>query len=462
MNSQYRTLTDSLGEVRVPMEALYGAQTQRAIDNFRLSELKLPPEFIRAIALGKKIAAEINMGLELLDRPLGEAIVAASKLIIEGQYQDQFPVDVFQTGSATSTHLNVNEVIASLASKRSNLEVSALDHVNLGQSSNDSIPTAIHVSAALLCHQELLPAINTLELAITKKAEQLQGTLKTGRTHLMDALPIPMSEELRGWASQIKKNRERLMSSLQRVYQIAQGGTAVGTGVNAHPEFSQLFAERLAAETGLPFKPNESMMEALSCQDTMVEFSAQLKVLAIGLFKIANDLRWMNSGPWAGLHEIELVALQPGSSIMPGKINPVIPEATMMVVAQVIGNDAAISFAGASGNFQLNTMLPLIAYQILQSVSLLAKACLSLGEKAMSDFVVQTKHLQTTLSLNPILVTVLTPLIGYEQAAAIAKRAYQERRPILEVAIEMTSLDRHELERRLDPRVISGAIIEKS
>jgi fumarate hydratase class II len=451
MSPSYRIEKDSLGEIPVPSSALYGAQTQRAVENFPVSGLTLPPRFIQAIALIKKIAAEVNAELGELEEARGAAIVEAAQEIIDGLHRDQFPIDVFQTGSGTSTNMNVNEVIASLANRKAGMEIHPNDHVNRGQSSNDVIPTAIHLSAALACHGNLLPALAHLAEAVETKAAALNGVVKTGRTHLMDALPLRMSQEMGAWALQIRNGRERIEAALVRIYRLAQGGTAVGTGINAHPEFAARFAAALRRDTGLPFSPNDSFFESLSCQDAGVELSAQLKVVAVSLLKIANDLRWMNSGPLAGLGEIELPALQPGSSIMPGKVNPVIPEAAAMAAVQVIGNDAAITLAGASGNFQLNVMLPVIAYNLLQSIEILGNACRLLADKAIAGFRVRTEKLAEPLAKNPMLATSLNPVIGYAKAAEIAKAAYLEQRPLIDVAAEMTGLPREELEKLLDP-----------
>ncbi|HFD11367.1 MAG TPA: class II fumarate hydratase [Crenotrichaceae bacterium] len=442
---------DSMGELGVAADALYGAQTQRAINNFPVSGIALPSEFIKAVALIKKIASQVNLQLGLLDAARAAGIEQAASEIISGQHADQFPVDVFQTGSGTSTNMNVNEVIATLAQRSSGLDVSANDHVNMGQSSNDVIPTAIHLSAALQAHNHLIPALKTLLETLEKKAIELKTMVKTGRTHLMDAMPVRMDQELGAWAAQIRHGLDRLHDSLQRIYAIAQGGTAVGTGVNAHPEFAEHFAQQLAIETRLEFHPNQSLFESLSCQDAAVELSGQLKVIAVSLMKIANDLRWMNSGPLAGLGEISLPALQPGSSIMPGKVNPVIPEAVTMVSAQVIGNDATITIAGQSGNFQLNVMLPVIAHNLLQSMELLGNAAQLLAEKAIKDFMVQEENLQAALARNPILVTALNPIVGYLKAAEIAKAAYQQARPVIDVAEELTDIPRQRLEQILEP-----------
>lgn len=451
MAENYRIEKDSMGDVEVPSEALYGAQTQRAITNFPISGLILPPVFIKTIALIKKTAAQVNMDLGELEPAPGHAIIQAARQIMDGLHQEQFPIDVFQTGSGTSTNMNVNEVVASLATRIAGRAISANDDVNRGQSSNDVIPTAIHVSAAMECRKKLLPGLLHLAEVIEQKAASLDGVAKTGRTHLMDAMPVRMSQEMGGWALQIRNGMDRINATLPRVYKLAQGGTAVGTGINAHPRFAAEFAKVLSDETGLPFTPNDSFFESLSAQDAIVELSGQLKVIAVSLMKIANDLRWMNSGPLAGLGEIELPALQPGSSIMPGKVNPVIPEAAAMVAAQVIGNDATITIAGQSGTFQLNVMLPLIAYSILQSIDILANASTVMADKAIAGFTVKTGNLQQALARNPILVTALNPIIGYAKAAEVAKAAYQQGRPIIDVAAEMTDLSRETLEKLLEP-----------
>ena len=459
MSIEYRIEKDSMGELKVPKEALYAAQTQRAVQNFPISGLMMPKAFIQAVALIKQSAAEVNQELGLLDAELASAIQEASETLIQGQYLDHFPIDVFQTGSGTSTNMNANEVIATLASKLGSQAVNPNDHVNMGQSSNDTIPTAIHLSAAIECRRKLIPAMEHLEAAITKKALGLGDAVKTGRTHLMDAMPLTMEQELGAWALQIRNGRARIEMALERICRLAQGGTAVGTGTNAHPDFASRMARRLSEKTGIGFSANSSFFESLSTQDAAVELSGQLKTVAVSLLKIANDLRWMNSGPLAGLGEIELEALQPGSSIMPGKVNPVIPEAVCMVSAQVIGNDATITIGGQSGSFQLNVMLPVIAYNLLQSIELLSNVTRLLADKAIESFVVRHDNLEKALALNPILVTALNPIIGYLKAAEIAKQAYKQQRPILDVAEEMTELSRAELEKLLDPRhLTSGGI----
>jgi fumarate hydratase, class II len=453
--AKFRIERDSMGEVQIPLAALWGAQTQRAVNNFPVSGLRLPRGFIRALALIKASAAEVNAELGLLDNPRAQAIVAAALEVATGRHDAQFPVDVFQTGSGTSSNMNANEVIARLAMQAADLEVHPNDHVNLGQSSNDTIPTAIHVAACLALSETLLPAIKQLAKAIEKKAQALKGITKTGRTHLMDAMPLRFDQELGGWAAQVRAGAERIKHAGLALRHLPQGGTAVGTGINAHPKFGEKFAKRLSKRIGIPFAPSADFFAALSGQDATVAASGALKSYAVSLNKIANDLRWMNSGPLAGLGEIALPVLQPGSSIMPGKVNPVIPESVCMVAAQVIGNDAAITFAGASGNFQLNTMLPLIAYNLLQSIDVLANASRLLAELAIAGFTVNEAQVRAALAKNPVLITALNGLIGYERGAAIAKQAYAEGRPVLDVAIEQTAFSETELRELLDPAALT-------
>ncbi|HEY3852002.1 MAG TPA: class II fumarate hydratase [Steroidobacteraceae bacterium] len=460
--SDYRVEHDSMGALDVPATALWGAQTQRAIQNFPPSGLRMPRAFIRALGLIKSAAAAANRELGAMPLDLAEAIQAAAADVARGAYDDQFPVDVFQTGSGTSSNMNANEVIAALAARRLGRAVHANDEVNRSQSSNDVVPTAIHVAAALLLHENLLPALQALSAALEARMREFGHVAKTGRTHLMDAMPITLAQELGGWRSQVDKGRDRLGSVMPRLLALAQGGTAVGTGINADPGFGASFARRLAAETKLAFVPSADYFEALSCQDTAVELSGQLKVVAVSLMKISNDLRWMNSGPLAGLGEIALPALQPGSSIMPGKVNPVVPESVTMIAAQVIGNDATITVAGQSGNFQLNVMLPVIAYNLVQSLELLGVASRNLAEHAIAGFKVNGDRLREALDRNPILVTALNPIIGYEKGAAIAKRAYAEGRPILDVAAEMTGMSAGELRRLLDPLTLTTGGVKGS
>jgi len=454
-NKQYRVERDSMGELRVPEDALWGAQTQRAVNNFPVSGLPMPRGFIRALGLIKWAAAGANAELGLLKSGKAVAIQAASLAVAQGQHDSQFPIDVFQTGSGTSSNMNANEVIAHLASRRLGADVHPNDDVNMGQSSNDVVPTAIHLSAALEVTETLLPALAGLRKTIVRKAKETRNVVKTGRTHLMDAMPVRMDQELGGWAQQIANAEGRIGDCLPRLTRLAQGGTAVGTGINAHPKFGKKVAVLLSEQTGVRFNVSRNHFESLSCQDTAVELSGQLRTLAVALMKIANDLRWMNSGPLAGLGEIALPALQPGSSIMPGKVNPVIPEAVAMVAAQAIGNDATIVVAGQSGNFQLNVMLPVVAYNLLQSIELLANASTLLGDKAIAGFTVNLDKLAEALDRNPILVTAMNPVIGYEKGAAIAKKAYAERRPVREVAAELTDLSGKEINRLLNAKELT-------
>jgi len=450
----FRIEHDSMGELQVPADALYGAQTQRAIDNFPISGLHLPRQFIRALGLIKAAAADVNLVAGHLKKNQAAAIRKAALAVADGEHDAQFPIDVFQTGSGTSTNMNANEVIAHLATSAS-VKVHPNDHVNYGQSSNDVIPTAIHVSATLTATEHLLPALKHLKQVIERRARQLRNTPKTGRTHLMDAMPVTFGQELSGWAAQVGTAIERIEDALKRMRRLPQGGTAVGTGINADAKFGPAVAAQLKKLTGVKFESAENYFEGMAAQDAAVELSSQLKTLAVGLMKIANDLRWMNSGPLAGLGEISLPALQPGSSIMPGKVNPVIPEAVAMVAAQVIGNDASITIAGQSGNFQLNVMLPLIAYNLLQSIGILGNVSRLLADKAIAGFTVNKERVNQALALNPILVTALNPVIGYEKGAATAKKAYKEGRAILDVALETTGLSKAELKQLLDPLALT-------
>jgi fumarate hydratase class II len=444
-----------MGELEVPADALWGAQTQRAVQNFPISGMPLPRSFIAALGLVKQAAARANAALGLLAPELAQAIDAAAAEVASGRHDAQFPIDVFQTGSGTSTNLNANEVIAHLASAHLGRAVHPNDDVNMSQSSNDVIPTTIHVSATLSVQRALIPALEHICEVLQKKEQEVGGIVKTGRTHLMDAMPITLGQELSGWRTQLQNGRSRLQSSLPRLLALAQGGTAVGTGINAHEEFGARFCSQLARLTGLPFVVSPNYFESLASQDAAVELSGQLKTIAVGIMKIANDLRWMNSGPLAGLGEITLPALQPGSSIMPGKVNPVIPEAVAMVAAQVIGYDSTITIAGQAGNFQLNVMLPIIAYDLLESIRLLANALYALADRAIAGFAVNQGNLAEALDRNPILVTALNSLIGYEKGAAIAKAAYAQGRPIRDVAREMTGLSAEELAKLLDPLALT-------
>ena len=457
----YRIEKDSMGEVRVPEDALYSAQAQRAVENFSVSGLRLPRSVIRALGLIKAALAEANCELGLLDKDISTAIVKAAQEVAEGKHDGQFPLDIFQTGSGTSSNMNCNEVIATLASCQLGKPVHENDHVNMGQSSNDVIPTAIHVSGTLLVQQQLIPALEHLASTISSRSKQLENVVKTGRTHLMDAMPLTFGQELSGWETQIRQGIARLQDACKRLSMLPQGGTAVGTGINAHPQLASLFTKKLSQATSVSFVPKTNFFEGLSTHDAAVEMSGQLKTLAVSLMKISNDLRWMNSGPLAGLGEIALPALQPGSSIMPGKVNPVIPESVCMVCAQVMGNDITITIAGQSGNFQLNVMLPVIAYNLTQTIEILANSSRLLADKAIAGFTVNQSKLNLTLAKNPILITALNSVIGYEMGAKIAKEAYARNLPIREVAKEMTDLSDAELDRLLDPAVlVKGGIVE--
>lgn len=461
MTTSYRIVHDSMGEIKVPESALYGAQTQRALDNFPISFKPLPKSFIKALGLIKLNAAKTNLELGLLDEIIAQSIIEASTEVANNLHDIDFPIDVFQTGSGTSSNMNANEVIAQLATLKLKSDVHPNDHVNMGQSSNDVIPTAIHVSASIELTEKLLPALKYLQDIILKRSIEFKTLTKTGRTHLMDAMPVTLGQELSGWAQQINQNIARIQSTLTRLTKLAIGGTAVGTGINAHPKFAPAFANQLSAYTKINFSIADNYFEALSAQDTAVELSGQLKTTAVSLMKIANDLRWMNSGPLAGFAEIALPSLQPGSSIMPGKVNPVIAEAVTMVCAQVIGNDTCIMIGGQSGNFQLNVMLPVIAKNLLESIEILANGAKLLADKAISGFTVNNEHIQENLAKNPILITALNREIGYELGAKIAKTAYQQKRPLIDVAKEMTNLSEADLKRLLDPFLLTqGGIVE--
>jgi fumarate hydratase class II len=450
-----RTEHDSFGEIEVSAGALWGAQTERARRNFRLSGTTLPADLLAALGLIKAAAARANARLGLLPADVAAAIEAAALDVARGRHDAQFPLDVYQTGSGTSTNMNANEVIAHLASQSLGKPVHANDHVNMCQSSNDCIPSAIHVSAVLAARRELLPALEQLQAVLAEKEHAWRDVLKTGRTHLMDATPLTLGQEASGWRAQIAQALARLQASEPRLLALAQGGTAVGTGINAHADFAPRFYEELRALSSVPFAPADNFFAAQGTQDAAVEYSGQLRTLAVSLMKIVNDLRWMGSGPLAGLGELRLPALQPGSSIMPGKVNPVIPEAVAMICAQVMGLDAAIAVAGQSGNFQLNVMLPLIANNLLGAIHLLANGVRALATQCVAGIEPDAARLDAVLARNPILATALNPVIGYERAAAIAKRAYAEGRPVYEVALEMSGLTADELRRLLDPAALT-------
>ncbi|MBQ0925691.1 class II fumarate hydratase [Saccharopolyspora endophytica] len=434
--SQYRIEHDTMGEVRVPADALYRAQTQRAVENFPISGRGLERAQIRALGLLKAATARVNGRLGVLDADVAEAIARAADEVAEGAHDEHFPIDVFQTGSGTSSNMNANEVIATLATRALGRDVHPNDHVNASQSSNDTFPTTIHVAATEAVVADVIPALEHLATTIEDRAKGWTEVVKSGRTHLMDAVPITLAQEAGAWASQVRYGVERLRTGLPRLGELPIGGTAVGSGLNAPEGFGQAVAEELARVTGLPLTEARDHFEAQAAQDSVVETSGHLRTVAVSLTKIANDLRWLGSGPRTGLGELALPDLQPGSSIMPGKVNPVIPEATLQVVAQVIGNDAAVAFAGSQGNFQLNVMLPVIARNVLESSRLLAAVSRQLADKVFADVQVNTEQARAYAEGSPSIVTPLNRYIGYEEAAAVAKQALKERKPIREVVLE--------------------------
>ena len=452
---KYRIEKDSMGEVKVPEGALWGAQTQRALENFNISGIRFAfpfgRSFIQALGIIKFSAATANQKLQLLDAKKASAIKLASKEVAAGQHDDHFPLDVFQTGSGTSTNMNANEVIATIASKKARIKINPNDHVNMSQSSNDVIPTAICISSMLDTERSLLPALEHLIKTIDKKGSSLKGKVKTGRTHLMDAMPIDFSQELSGWSAQLKAVKKSIQAAVKEMSYLPQGGTAIGTGINAHKDFGRIFAVEVKKLSKLDVKTSSNYFKSLSSQDAAAQLSSSVKNLSLVLTKISNDLRWMNSGPLTGLGEIELEALQPGSSIMPGKVNPVVPEAVAMACADVVGNDVTVSIASQSGNFQLNVMLPVIAYNLLKSIALMANVMPLLANKAIKTFRVNETNISESLGKNPILVTALNREIGYDKAAKIAKKAYKENRAIIDVAHEETGISISQLKALLDP-----------
>lgn len=447
-----RIETDSMGDIEVPEQALWRAQTERARQNFQLSALRFPRSFIYALAHIKAAAAAANAEAEIISPEQAQAITSAVEVVLNGHADDAFPLDIFQTGSGTSTNMNMNEVLASLAWRECSVEVHPNDQVNASQSSNDVIPTAILVSSALALKSDLMPALAHLRQTITTKANTLTSTIKTGRTHLMDAMPLSMAQELSAWASQVANIERALTDGLAQLTELPQGGTAIGSGINAPDNFGERFCHFLSQRTAQHFTAAANPFAGIAGQEVNLLLSGQLNALATVLLKISNDLRWMNSGPLAGLGEISLKALQPGSSIMPGKVNPVIPEAVAMIAAQVAGNHQTIAVGAQQGNFQLNVMLPVIAYNQLQSIELLTNAARTLADQAIADFTVNHARIEEALARNPILVTALNREIGYNKAAQIAKQAYQQQRPIVDVAAEMTDLSKQELAQLLDPK----------
>ena len=457
---KYRIEKDSMGEVKVPEGALWGAQTQRALENFNISGIRFAfpfgRSFIQALGIIKFSAATANQKLQLLDAKKASAIKLASKEVAAGQHDDHFPLDIFQTGSGTSTNMNANEVIATIASKKARIKINPNDHVNMSQSSNDVIPTAICISSMLDTERSLLPALEHLIKTIDKKGSSLKGKVKTGRTHLMDAMPIDFSQELSGWSAQLKAVKKSIQAAVKEMSYLPQGGTAIGTGINAHKDFGRIFAVEVKKLSKLDVKTSSNYFKSLSSQDAAAQLSSSVKNLSLVLTKISNDLRWMNSGPLTGLGEIELEALQPGSSIMPGKVNPVVPEAVAMACADVVGNDVTVSIASQSGNFQLNVMLPVIAYNLLKSITLMANVMPLLANKAIKTFRVNETNISESLGKNPILVTALNREIGYDKAAKIAKKAYKENRAIIDVAHEETGISINQLKALLDPAKLTN------
>ena len=453
----HRVERDSMGEVEVPRDALFGAQTRRALDNFPISDLRKPRRFIEALGAIKLEAAVVNRELGLMGEEEKDAIVEAAEEVIDGRLDNAFVLDVFQTGSGTSTNMNANEVISNRAIQLLDGELGSKspihpnDHVNMGQSSNDVIPTAIHLSALISIDQDLLPALEKLRSALQQKATQFDDVVKTGRTHLQDATPIRLGQEFLGYAGQMERGIERLRKAQDDLSEVALGGTAVGTGVNTQPDFATRVCERLSARFGVDVYETENHFQAQSAMDATVFTSGALKTVAVSLMKISNDIRWLGSGPRAGIGEIALPEVQPGSSIMPGKVNPVIAESVAMVAAQVMGNDATIAIAGQSGNFELNVMLPLIAYNLLQSIELLSNAAENLTDQCVSG-IEATERGPELVEQGLMLATALAPVVGYDKAAEISKAAYKTGRTIREVAREETDLSEDELEELLDAR----------
>jgi fumarate hydratase, class II len=460
-NSAFRLETDSMGQMQVPADAYYGAQTARAIENFPISDLRFPRSFIRALGLIKKHAAVINSDLGLISPSMAKAIQKAAQEVVDGKLDREFVVDIFQTGSGTSTNMNANEVIANRAmelmgGKRGDKSIHPNDHVNHGQSSNDVIPTAIHIAALDEIQRELIPALMGLREALEEKSRAFNDILKIGRTHLQDATPIRLGQEFSGYASQLQDALRRLHHLKDSLGQLALGGTAVGTGINTHPEFARRTIERIAKETGLNLRETQNHFSAQSAIDACVEASGTLKSVAVALIKIANDIRWLASGPRCGLGELKLPATQPGSSIMPGKVNPVMCEMVIQVGAQVIGNDAVVTFSGTFGAFELNTMLPVTAYNLLQSISILSTATRVFTKRCIEGLEPDRQKCESSIELSLAMCTSLAPVIGYEKAAQIAKVAYETGRTVREVATELSGLEKAQLDELLDLRKLTA------
>jgi fumarate hydratase class II len=440
--SRYRIEHDSMGEVRVPAHAKWRAQTQRAVENFPISGQRLERAHIEALARIKAAAAKVNAELGVLDKDIAQAITKAAEEVARGGWDEHFPVDVFQTGSGTSSNMNMNEVLATLASERLGRPVHPNDQVNASQSSNDVFPSSLHIAAAAAVTRDLIPALHHLAQALERKSREFADVVKSGRTHLMDATPVTLGQEFGGYAAQVRHGIERLNASLPRLAELPLGGTAVGTGINTPPGFSAAVIEEVARTTGLPLTEARDHFEAQGARDGIVETSGQLRTVAVGLTKIANDLRWMASGPRTGLAEISLPDLQPGSSIMPGKVNPVVPEAVLMVAAQVMGNDTTVAVAGSAGNFELNVMLPVIAKNVLESIRLLANACRLLADRTVDGITANTERAREYAESSPSVVTPLNKYIGYEEAAKVAKKSLAERKTIREVVLESGYVER--------------------
>ena len=461
MTEEYRIEHDSMGDVRVPAQAKWAAQTQRAVENFPISDTRVERSLIAALATLKGAAALVNARLKLVDRDVAQAVHEAAAEVAAGRWDDQFPVDVFQTGSGTSTNMNLNEVLATLAGERLGRKVHPNDDVNASQSSNDMFPSAIHVAAAVGLVRDLIPALEHLAGALRRKQRQFRQVVKAGRTHLMDATPVTLGQELGGYASAIEHGVESIQARLPRVSELPLGGTAVGTGINAPKSFAKSVIARVSDELGLPFTEARDHFEAQGARDGIVECSGQLRTIAVSLYKMANDLRWMASGPRCGLAEIRLPDLQPGSSIMPGKVNPVVPEAVCQVVAQVVGNDAAVAFGGAAGNFELNVMLPVVARNVLESIRLLAAVSRALADKCVAGIVADEERCRTYALSSPSIGTALNPYIGYEAAAKVIKRATEEGKDLRSVVLEEGLLSEEEVDRALDVMAMTrGGILK--
>ncbi|MFX1283722.1 MAG: class II fumarate hydratase [Promethearchaeota archaeon] len=458
---EFRIEIDSLGEVKVPIDKYWGAQTQRSLDNFpftSLGKIKFSTEFIRALGIIKRACAEVNRDLGLLKTEYAELIVKASQEVIDGKFNDEFPLVIWQTGSGTQTNMNVNEVISNRAIELSGGKIGSKtpihpnNHVNLSQSSNDVIPTAMHISAVEQINEELLPSLTHLKTTLREKEREFQGIIKTGRTHLMDATPITLGQEFSGYVTQIANNITRIKNSLSHLYELALGGTAVGTGLNSHPEFAERVAKRITELTNYPFKTGRNKFEGIAAHDAIVETSGALKVLAVSLMKIANDIRWLGSGPRAGLGELFLPINEPGSSIMPGKVNPTQPESVTQVVTQVLGNDVTIGFAGSQGNFELNVFKPVMIYNLLQSIQLLADVSMNFADRCIKDLKPNKERILETLEKNLMLITRLSPIIGYEAAAEVAHEAYRTGKTLKEVILEKGIMENEaEIDKALDP-----------